>query len=66
MIPVVHTRTQNDHRTTVGFIGGIRKLTGDLFDVTPRHAGDLLAPGRGVGFDFAVIFNGVVILQPAI
>ncbi|MNS44774.1 hypothetical protein D3C72_772250 [compost metagenome] len=66
VIPVVHARTENDHRPSMGFMSGIGEFTGDLFNMATRYAGDLLAPGWGVGFDFGVIFYRVVIFQPAI
>ena len=48
------------------FMGGIGKFAGDGFNVLARYAGNLLAPGWGVRFDFSVIFRAVFIFQPAI
>ena len=44
------------------FMGGIGKFTGDGFNILARNAGNLLAPGRGIRFDFSAVF----IFQPAI
>ena len=46
VIPVVNASPEDDHRTAMRFVRGIGKLTGDLFDMTAWHAGNLLAPGR--------------------
>ena len=48
------------------FVRGIGKLTGDLFDMTAWHAGNLLTPGRGVGFYFAVILCAMNIIQTTV
>ncbi len=50
----------------MGFMRRVGKLPGDLLDMATRHPGDLLPPGRGVGFDLGVIFCRKVILQPPI
>ena len=66
VVPVVHTSTKDDHRTPVGFVCGVGKLTGDLFNMTARNTGNLFAPGRCVGFNFAVIFRAMDIIQSAV
>ncbi|MNJ03913.1 hypothetical protein D3C81_1858610 [compost metagenome] len=50
----------------MGFVRGIGKFTGNLFDMTARHTGDLFAPGRGVGFNLTVITGREVIIKSAI
>ena len=66
VIPVVDASPENDHRTAMRFVRRIGKLTGDLFDMTAWHTGNLLAPGRGVGFHFAVILCAMNVIQTTI
>ena len=66
VVPVVNTCAENNHRAPMRFMGGIGKFTGDGFNILARNAGNLLAPGRGIRFDFSVIFRAVFIFQPAI
>ncbi len=66
VIPVVQTGTHDDHRATVGFIRVIGKLTCGADDLRPRYAGDLLCPGRGVGFHVVIVRRTVFIVQTAL
>ena len=66
VIPVVDASPENDHRTAMRFVRSIGKLTGDLFDMTAWHTGNLLAPGRGVGFHFAVILCAMNVIQTTV
>ena len=49
VIPVVHRRTDDDHRLAGGLFGVIGKFTGDMDDLVGRNAGDLFRPGRCAG-----------------
>src|SRR5690554_3908534 len=64
VVPVVHTGTHDDHGTTFGLVGVIRKLTGNADHFLRRYAGDLFLPGRGVRLHF-VVGSGAVILAQA-
>ena len=64
--PVVEARPDDNHRTTVSFIGVIGKFTGGTNDMRAGDAGDLLRPRRGVGFHFIVAGGAVVIVQTAL
>ena len=63
VIPVVQTRTDDDHRTAVGLVGVFSELTGDTHDLCARYAGDLFRPCRGVGFHVVIAGRTVFIVQ---
>src|SRR5699024_4261690 len=49
VVPVIHSRTDDDHRTAPGFFGVVRKSACPLDHLRGRCAGDHFLPGRGVG-----------------
>ncbi len=63
---MVEARPDDNHRTTVSFIGVIGNFTGGTDDMRAGDAGDLLRPRRGVGFHFIVAGGAVVIVQTAL
>ncbi|MNS24170.1 hypothetical protein D3C72_560050 [compost metagenome] len=63
VIPVVQARTDDDHRTTVGFVCVLCKLAGDTGDLRAWHTGHLLCPRRGVRFDVVVAGRAVFVVQ---
>ena len=65
VIPVVKTRTDDDHGTTVGLIGVFRKLAGDTHDLRAWNAGDLLRPCRGISLHVVIAGGAVFITQTA-
>ncbi|MNZ59057.1 hypothetical protein D3C78_770820 [compost metagenome] len=60
VVPVVHRRTDDDHRAATGLVGVVGKLAGDLDGFLAADAGDLLLPGRGAGHTGVVIIAGDV------
>ena len=50
----------------MGFMRRIGELAGDLFDMLARHAGDLLRPRRGIGFNLGEIFRRIDIIKPSV
>ncbi|CPR40935.1 Uncharacterised protein [Salmonella enterica subsp. enterica serovar Bovismorbificans] len=66
VIPVIHSRAEDDHRTTVSFMGGLGKFTRNSFDMSTRHAGNLFAPGRRVGFYVVIIIGAMAVIQTTI
>ena len=66
VVPVVHTGPEDDHRTTVSFVRRVGKFTGDFFYQISGDAGNLFAPGRGVGFYLGVVCRRVTVFQTAI
>ena len=63
--PVVEARPDDNHRATMGLIGVIGKFTCSADDMRAGDAGDLLRPGRGVGFHVIVAGGAVFIVQTA-
>ncbi len=60
VVPVVHRRTDDDHRASTGLVGVVGKLAGDLDRLLATHTGDLLLPGRGARHRGVVIVLGNV------
>ena len=49
VVPVVHTGTNDDHATAVGFMGVVGKFTGNAGALLCWDTGDSLLPRRGIG-----------------
>ena len=62
---MVEARPDDNHRATMGLIGVIGKFTCSADDMRAGDAGDLLRPGRGVGFHVIVAGGAVFIVQTA-
>ncbi|MNF79947.1 hypothetical protein D3C84_621780 [compost metagenome] len=60
VVPVVHRRADDDHRTATGLVGVVGELTGDLDRLLAADAGNLLLPGRGAGHSGVVVVLGHV------
>ncbi len=48
VVPVIHTGTDDDHATSVGFVSVVGKLTGNTGALLCRHASNFLLPRGGI------------------
>ena len=66
VVPMVHRRADDDHGASVRLLRVAREFARRRFHLCARHAGNALAPGRGVGDIVRVVLRDIGAAEAAI